>query len=113
MRLGKKQELFMRLLPRLIDKAHSLGFEIRGGDLFRSPRAFGVMGVRQSYGNPNSCHKIKLAIDLNLMYGGEFVQSTEGHRELGEWWESQHELCRWGGRFGDGNHYSVIHGGSK
>lgn len=30
MTLGDKQELFMRLLPRLIDKAHELGFEIRG-----------------------------------------------------------------------------------
>lgn len=31
----------MRLLPRLIDKAHELGFEIRGGDLFRDPRLHG------------------------------------------------------------------------
>ena len=31
MKLGEKQELFMRLLPRLIYKAHELGFEIRGG----------------------------------------------------------------------------------
>lgn len=37
MTLGEKQELFMRLVPRLIDKAHSLGFAIRGGDLFRDP----------------------------------------------------------------------------
>ena len=28
MNTGQKQELFMRLLPRLIDKAHELGFEI-------------------------------------------------------------------------------------
>lgn len=44
MKLGEKQELFMRLLPRLIDKAHELGFEIRGGDLFRDPRVHGQMG---------------------------------------------------------------------
>lgn len=96
MKLGEKQEFFMRLLPRLIDKAHELGFEIRGGDLFRDPRVHGQMGVKQGYGAPNSCHKLKLAIDLNLFKDGAFIQTTEGHRELGEWWEKQHELCRWG-----------------
>lgn len=119
MKLGKKQELFMRLLPRLIDKAHSLGFEIRGGDLFRDPRLHGAHGEKKGYGHRNSCHKLKLAIDLNLFKvvyptdGRVMVTDTEGHRELGEWWEQQHELCRWGGRFNDGNHYSLGHNGSK
>lgn len=27
--------------------------------------------------------------------------------------EMQHELCRWGGRFKDGNHYSLEHNGVK
>ena len=119
MKLGEKQELFMRLLPRLIDKAHELGFEIRGGDLFRDPRVHGKHGVKQGYGHRNSCHKLKIAIDLNLMKvvyptnGRKLVTSSEGHRELGHWWEEQHELCRWGGRFGDGNHYSLEHNGNQ
>jgi hypothetical protein len=120
MQLGKKQELFMRLLPRLIDKAHALGFEIRGGDLFRDPRAFGRLGeVMRNYfgtliyGHRYSCHKLKLAIDLNLTLAGVLIISTEGHRELGEWWEKQHELCSWGGDFNDGNHYSLTHNGSR
>lgn len=111
MKLGEKQELFMRLLPRLIDKAHELGFEIRGGDLFRDPRVHGEMNVKQGYGAKNSCHKLKLAIDLNLFKGGVFLSTSEDHKELGEWWEKQHELCRWGGRFNDGNHYSLTHDG--
>ena len=65
MRLGEKQELFMRLLPRLIDKVHELGFEIRGGDLFRDPRVHGGIGEKKGYGHKNSCHKMKLAIDLS------------------------------------------------
>ena len=113
MRLGKKQELFMRLLPKLINKAHQMGFEIRGGDLFRDPRLHGKLGDKVGYGHRNSCHKIKLAIDLNLFKNGKFIQSTEGHRQLGEWWEQQHELCFWGGRFKDGNHYSLEHNGLK
>ena len=113
MRLGEKQELFMRLLPRLIDKAHELGFEIRGGDLFRDPRAFGELGESGPFGHRNSCHKVKTAIDLNLFKDGEFIRTTEGHRELGEWWKEQHELARWGGDFRrpDGNHYSLTHQG--
>ena len=109
MKLGQKQELFMRLLPRLIDKAHELGFEIRGGDLFRDPRVHGQVGEKKSYSSANSNHKKKCAIDLNLFKDGAFLQATEDHKELGEWWEQQHELCRWGGNFTnrDGNHYEV------
>jgi len=121
------------LLPRLIDKAHELGFEIRGGDLFRDPRFHGEVGRPnvisvatqmfsalyavfkehgyRPYGHIKSGHKLKIAIDLNLMKDGNLVSTTEGHRELGEWWEQQNELCRWGGRFLDGNHYSLEHNG--
>jgi len=113
MRLGEKQELFMKLLPRLIDKAHELDFKIRGGDLFRDARVHGASGVKVAYGHKNSAHKLKLAIDLNLFLDGKWQTETEQHEELGEWWESQHELCRWGGRFNDGNHYSLEHNGNK
>lgn len=113
MTLGQKQELFMRFLPRLIDKAHELGFELRGGDLFRDPRVHGHVGEKKGYGYYRSCHKLKLAIDLNLFRDGKWLEDTEDHRELGEWWESQHELFTWGGHWGDGNHYSVTHNGCK
>ena len=75
MNLGKKQELFMVLLPRLIDKAHELGFDIRGGDQFRSPTVFGEFGTKKGYGKAHSAHKLKLAIDLNLFKDGLFVVS--------------------------------------
>lgn len=110
MTLGEKQELFMRLLPRLIDHAHELGFEVRGGDLFRDERVHGKFGEKGGYGARHSMHKLRLAIDLNLFRDGVYLQDTEDHAELGEWWEEQHELCRWGGRFRDGNHYSLGHG---
>ena len=113
MQLGKKQELFAKLLPRLLDKAHELGFSVRLGDAYRDPRVHGELGVKQGYGHKNSCHKLKLAIDLNLFIAGQYYSSTDSHRELGEWWEKQHELCRWGGRFQDGNHYSLEHNGNK
>lgn len=113
MKLGETQELFMRLLPHLIDKAHELGFEIRGGDLFRDPRSHGHLGEYQSYGSKFSNHKLKLAIDLNLFEDGTYMARTQDHAELGEWWEQQHKLCSWGGRFNDGNHYSLEYNGRK
>lgn len=113
MSLGKKQELFARLLPSLLMRAHFLGFEVRIGDVFRDPRLHGAHGEAKGYGHRKSCHKLKLAIDLNLTLSGRLVRSTKGHKELGEWWEQQHPLCRWGGRFPrpDGNHYSLEHWG--
>jgi len=113
MKLGKKQELFMRLLPKLINKAHEMGYEIRGGDLFRDKRVHGIVGEKVGYGYKNSAHKLKIAIDLNLFENGIWLRNTEDHKELGIWWEAQHELCRWGGRFNDGNHYSLEHNGNK
>lgn len=109
--LGQKQERFMRMLPRLIDKAHELGFQVRGGDLFRDPRVHGEIGEKKGYGHRNSAHKNKLAIDLNLYLGGRYLTDTEDHRPLGEWWESIGGS--WGGRFGDGNHYSLEHNGVR
>jgi hypothetical protein len=113
MTLGEKQRAFAKLVPRLIDKAYELGFEVTLGDAYRDPRVHGALGVKLGYGHPNSAHKNRLAIDLNLFKNGVFLQRTEDHRPLGEWWEQQHELARWGGRFNDGNHYSFEHNGVK
>lgn len=113
MRLGDKQKLFARLVPRLIDKAHELGYEVTFGDMYRDKRAFGILGERIAYGNAFSCHKMRLAVDLNLFKDGKYLTTSEDHRELGEWWELQHELCCAGFRFNDGNHYSLTHEGMK
>lgn len=113
MSLRKKQTEFARLVPRLIDKAFELGFEVTLGDAYRDPRVHGEMGVRKSYSHPRSAHKIRLAIDLNLFKDGEYLEGSDAHRPLGEWWETQHPDARWGGRFNDGNHYSFEENGVK
>ena len=113
MSLRKKQSEFSRLVARLIDKAYELGFEITLGDAYRDPRVHGDLGVRKSYSHPRSAHKVRLAIDLNLFKEGDYLEGSEAHRPLGEWWEQQHPDARWGGRFDDGNHYSFEHEGIK
>lgn len=113
MTLGEKQKAFAKAIPRLIDKAHELGYEISLGDAFRDPRVHGTIGEKVAYGHRNSCHKAKLAIDLNLFKDGVYLSRTEDHRILGEWWEAQGEDHTWGGQFDDGNHYSFAHNGMK
>ena len=115
MTLGQRQELFMRLLPRLIDHAHALGFDLRGGDLFRDARLHGAYGVQLEaageftpYSSANSNHKNKCAIDLNLFKDGVYLTTTKDHQELGEFWDALDPHTRWGGAYDDANHYEVI-----
>lgn len=115
--LRQKQSRFMRMVPRLIDKAHELGYELTLGDGYRDERVFGPVGTKKGYGHSKSCHKLRLAIDLNLFrdLDGDgdldFAETTELHRPLGEWWISIGGT--WGGDFGDGNHYSLEHEGMR
>jgi hypothetical protein len=103
------------MVAMLIDKAFELGYEVTLGDAYRDPRVFGKFGVVRpiAYGQAYSCHKIRLAIDLNLFKDGKYLDKTEHHKILGEWWESVGGS--WGGRFegGDGNHYSLEHEGHR
>lgn len=64
-----------------------------------------------------SLHEIGLAQDIDLYLNGTYLINTLDHEILGEWWE-QHGRERgiplaWGGRFKDGNHYSLAWGGRK
>ena len=113
MKLGDKQRLFSKHIGYLIAFAYTHGYELTFGDAFRDPRVHGGFGVKQSYSHINSTHKIRLAVDFNLFKDGKFLTKTEDHTPLGEYWESLHPDNRWGGRFNDGNHYSMEHWGSK
>lgn len=95
------------MLPGLLQKAFEFGYEITLGDAYRDPRV--------TYGHPNSLHRSRLAIDLNLFHNGAYITDDTGHKELGAFWESIGGT--WGGRFKgaacDPNHYSLGYGGMK
>jgi hypothetical protein len=112
MTLGEKQRLFSRYVATLILKAYDMGSEVSLGEAWRTPEQ-AARNAATGAGISNSLHMDRLAIDLNLFKNGVWLSKTEDHRPLGEWWEKQHPLCRWGGRFArpDGNHYSMTHGG--
>jgi len=71
----------------------------------------GALGEKVGYGSRNSCHKLRLAMDLNLFKDGKYCTDGEAHKPLGEKWESMGGS--WGGRFQDANHYSLEHDGFK
>jgi len=103
MSLGSKQRQFTLMVADLISHAYGLGYELTFGDAYRDPRT--------TYGHAKSLHRKRLAVDLNLFKDGEYLTSTEDHEPIGEYWESIGGS--WGGRFQDGNHYSLAHNGMK
>lgn len=109
--VGEKQELFGFLLAKLLLNIYHAGYSVRVGETYRTDAAW--LATPRGRQGRRSAHQDKLAVDLNLMKDGVYLDKTEDHQVFGEWWELQHPLCRWGGRFGDGNHYSLEHGGIK
>ena len=91
------------MIALLILHAEQLGYELTFGEAYRMPDA--------THGHPTSLHKQRLAIDFNLFKDGKWLTTTKAHEPLGEYWESIGGT--WGGRFGDGNHYSIEHEGMK
>lgn len=98
--LGEKQREFTFMVSLLIQRAYELGYEMTFGD------AYATTGHRDG-----SLHYSRLAVDLNLFRDGVYLTETEDHKELGEFWEAIGGS--WGGRFNDGNHYSLAHNGMK
>ena len=110
--LRQKQSLFALLVAELIMFAYSRGYEMTLGEAWRSEQeatrlALAGGGIRRSL------HQDRLAVDLNLFHKGIWLRGTSDHAPFGQWWEQRHPLCRWGGRFSDGNHYSLEHEGRK
>jgi len=105
MTLRQRQSKFVQMVAELIHYATINGYELTFGDAYRDPRVHGAMGEKKSYSSSMSFHKQRLAIDLNLFKDGKYLTSTSSHQKLGEYWESIGGS--WGGRWNDGNHYSL------
>lgn len=99
MSLREKQSLFARKIAVLIQVAFEMGFEVTCGDFYRDSRC--------PYGHKKSLHQRRLAADLNLFKEGKYLISTKDYESLGLIWEQMGGA--WGGRFNDGNHFSLEH----
>jgi hypothetical protein len=115
MTLLEKQFQFSKLFCILLNKAFELGFNVTISEVERpdfTAKKYKELGI----GSESSLHRIKLAADINLFKGKTYLPKTEDHKTLGEFWESlstKEYKCTWGGRFGDGNHYSIEHNGVR
>lgn len=115
MTLREKQSVFARRFANLISHAYDMGYECVIGEVYRSPEEAERL-ANADKGIKNSLHTVKLAGDLLLFKNGKYLTKTEDYQPLGEWWEAQSTadaVCTWGGRFKDGNHFSITHQGKK
>ena len=103
MKLQQKQSEFVRMIGKLIKFANFVNYELTFGDAYRAPSC--------GYGHPTSLHRKRLAVDFNLFIDGEYKTKSEDYEILGRYWESIGGT--WGGRFKDGNHFSLEHDGMK
>jgi len=112
MNLRQQQNMFVMLVGKLIEFAYQAGYELSFGEAYRTPQQ-ASWNAAHKVGISRSLHTERLAIDFNLFKGDKYLGETNDHLPLGEFWEKLHPLCRWGGRFGDGNHYSMEYNGVK
>lgn len=101
---------FSRAISELVLYAYEIGFEA----------AFDEVMERLTERDPssdhmkNSLHHVGLAADVLLYKDGQYLGLTEQYVQLGEWWEAKGKAenlpLAWGGRFSDGNHFSLAWG---
>jgi hypothetical protein len=139
--LRQKQSRFARQVPRLLDYAYSLGYDVTIGEVARSNEqaeinALGASGREQvaqllerafpllakkirdngkaANGIRASLHTDRLAIDLQLYdRAGAWLQDAYAYQLLGDYWKGLGVDHRYGGDFGDTPHYSIEHEGRK
>lgn len=115
--LMEKQMQFSAMVMLLLQFITMRGWRFTFGDAYRDPRC--------PYGAKKSLHQSRLAIDINVfrpmgrdvennyrhVNEYEWFTLTGDYTEIGKFWESIGGT--WGGRFGDGNHFSLEHDGMK
>jgi hypothetical protein len=106
MTLLEQQILFARLTVHLYDEIINLGYDWTYGETKRDPRV-AALDAKDGRGIAQSLHILSLAVDINLFKDGKYLASTSDHAPFGAYWKTLHPLCRWGGDFRDGNHYSM------
>lgn len=99
MSIRKRQSEFAYAVSLLILHAYQLGYEITFGDAWSNPCPICKFYIHKK----NSRHRDRLAIDLNLFWNGKYLDKTQDHSILGEYWRSIGGI--WGGVWDDGNHY--------
>jgi hypothetical protein len=106
----EKQAKFTQMISVLIKKANELGYQLTFAEAYRPPFV-AQMYATSGKGIKNSLHTQRLAVDFNVFKNGNLLKDGNDYEDLGKYWESIGGT--WGGRFNDGNHFSLEHNGVK
>lgn len=115
--LLEKQQIFSKLLSKFISDLNLRGYEVTLGEAWR-PESVASLYAKENKGIEKSNHINRLAIDLNIFFGKEWLITKEDLQIPGRVWKSySNELveCCWGGDFKevDAQHFSILHNGIK
>lgn len=106
----EKQAKFVKMISDLIKKSYDLGYQMTFAEAYRPPDVADLY-AKQGRGIKNSLHTQRLAVDFNIFKNGQLLTTGDQFEDLGKYWESLGGS--WGGRFKDGNHFSLEHNGVK
>jgi hypothetical protein len=97
--LSRQQQLFFRDMVDLVIYSWHYGWEVTGGELFRTTEQQEIYVKEGKSKTMNSNHLKRLAIDLNFFKDGQYITSKEALQQLGDHWESLNPQNRWGGNY--------------
>lgn len=114
--LLKRQMLFTRLLPSLLDWCNAQPQQSAVvKEVYRPPEMVELY-VQRGIGSRTSVHALSLAADIMLFRFDEqaqactYLKDAADYADAGHFWKTLHPLCRWGGDFSnrkDGDHFSI------
>ena len=96
MTLGQHQEAFTRDLVKRLTYCHSLGLEVRMGEVWRPQEMQEIYYSTGRSKTRSSSHSKKLAADLNIVINNKLA-TREQLAPIGKYWESLSHFNRWGG----------------
>jgi peptidoglycan L-alanyl-D-glutamate endopeptidase CwlK len=97
--LVKEQAEFLLDLCRLISYATECGWQVTGGELWRTPEQQAEYVRTGRSKTLKSNHLRRLAIDLNFFKDGKLIYDKDQLRLFGQFWEMLDARNRWGGNF--------------
>jgi hypothetical protein len=109
MTLSDYQDIFLDNVALLLIFSKEKGFKRTGSYLKRDMQTQQMLFDKGLSKTLKSNHLRSLAIDLNFFLNGKLTYKKEDLQAVGDYWESLHELNRWGGnwKFSDTPHFEM------
>ena len=99
MKLSEQQRIFTLNISKLINYAYSIDIHLTFGHAWRDSETQKRLVNQGKSKTMNSYHQKRLAVDFNFFINGKLTYNKHKICVLGKYWESLHELNRWGGNF--------------